>query len=383
MDRLVARGEKMSTNKKIKVLQVLGGLWSGGTEAFVMNMYRSIDREKVEFDFLIHESSKAHYDDEVLSLGGEIYRIPGRHEVGTIKYFVNLVQVLRKIKPDVIHSHAMFNSGIVMLAAFLAGIKKRISHSHNTSDQGEGGISRKIFRLIMRSCILLFSTNLAACSNKAANYLFLNKNHSKKKALILNNAVNINDFTYNERLRYEVRNELGADDKLVLGHVGRFTEQKNHHFLVDIFKSVHDQYPDSMLVMIGDGPLRPELEIKVAELGLSSAVKFLGIRNDIPKLLQGIDLFILPSLYEGLPVVLIEAQAAGLSCILSDTITRDTDITGRAKFIDLNASPHIWAHEILSSPSNHEDTAEMIRSNGYDTDTMARRLVSFYMNKAV
>ncbi|MFC3884775.1 glycosyltransferase family 1 protein [Bacillus songklensis] len=373
----------MDTNKKIKVLQVLGGLWSGGTEAFVMNMYRSIDREKVEFDFLIHEKSKAHYDDEVLSLGGRIYRIPGRHEVGTLKYIVNLVRVLRKIKPDVIHSHAMFNSGVVMLAAFLAGIKKRISHSHNTSDQGGGGISRKIFRFIMRLCIFLFSTNLAACSNKAAKYLFFNKTYSKKQALILNNAVNINDFIYNEKLRHEARNELCAGGKLVLGHVGRFTEQKNHHFLIDIFKSVHDQYPDSMLVMVGDGPLRPGLETKVAELGLSLAVKFLGVRNDIPKLLQGIDLFVLPSLYEGLPVVLIEAQAAGLSCILSDTITRDTDITGRVKFIGLNASPNIWAHEILSSPSNHEDTSEMIRRNGYDTATTAKRLADLYINKAI
>lgn len=371
----------MSAKQKLKVLQVLGGLWSGGTEAFVMNMYRSIDREKVEFEFLIHEKNKAHYDDEVMSLGGKIHRIPDRHEVGTIRYIINLVRKLREIKPDVVHSHAMFNSGIVMFFAFLAKIKIRIAHSHNTSDQATQSILRKLFQSIMRVFINTFATQLVACSNKAAEYLFCFKKKNKQ-ALILNNAVRINEFIFNEEIRNQIRRDIGIEDKFVIGHVGRFTEQKNHHFLIEIFKSIKEQYPNTVLLLVGEGPLKSEIESKVKELNLTGSVKFLGVRKDIPKLLQGFDLFLLPSLFEGLPFVLIEAQAAGLCCVLSSTVTEETDITGRVKFVDLDDSIEVWTHHIMNASIGHIDTSEMIRKSGYDTESMAKKLMEIYENKA-
>ncbi|WP_090792431.1 glycosyltransferase family 1 protein [Paenibacillus sp. GP183] len=366
-------------NKKLKVLHVLGGLWCGGTEAFVMNMYRSIDREKVQFVFLIHEKSKAHYDDEVLSLGGIIYRIPDRTEVGTIKYMIYLIRILFKIKPDVIHAHAMFNSGVVMLASFITGIKKRVCHSHNTADQFGDSISRNIFRTIMRLCIRGFSTDLAACGNEAALYLFGDKILKEGKAHVLKNAVNVEMYKFNGAIRSKVRDELNAGNRLVLGHIGRFSKEKNHEFLVYVFKAVHKLHPDSLLVLIGDGEFRPRIEKKVADLELSGAVKFLGIRNDVSKLMQGMDLFVFPSLFEGFPFVLVEAQAAGLNCIISDTITPDTNITQRLNFLSLKDSPAIWAKKILSSSYKHEDTLEIIRSKGYDNVTMAKWLTDFYM----
>ncbi|WP_235427118.1 glycosyltransferase [Cohnella kolymensis] len=181
---------------------------------------------------------------------------------------------------------------------------------------------------------------------------------------VLNNAVNVQDFQYNEELRCQARAELGVGDKLLLGHIGRFNKQKNHDFVIDIFQEVHEKQPESMLVLVGDGPLRASVEKKAARLGLSEHVKFLGVRADIPRLMQGMDLFLFPSLFEGLPVVLVEAQAAGLKCVVSDAITRETDVTGRVDFISLKEPPSVWADNIIASSFEHEDTSEQLRNNG-------------------
>jgi glycosyltransferase involved in cell wall biosynthesis len=164
-----------------------------------------------------------------------------------------------------------------------------------------------------------------------------------------------------------------------LGHVGRFNKQKNHELLLDIFKAVHEKLPESMLVLAGEGDLRHSIEKKADKLGLSSNVRFLGVRGDIPDLMQGMDLFIFPSLFEGLPVVLVEAQAAGLNCVVSDAITRESDVTGRIEFISLKDSPNIWASKILASTYEHMDTSQLLRKNGYDTSSMVEWLTGFYL----
>ena len=206
---------------------------------------------------------------------------------------------------------------------------------------------------------------------------------SSKEITVLNNAVNVEEFKYDLKIRNEIRNELHAENKLVIGHIGRFNKQKNHEFLIDIFKALHEKQPNSMLVMVGEGDLKPLIEKKVANLGLSSHVKFLGVRSDISNIMQGMDLFLFPSLFEGLPVVLVEAQAAGLKCIVSDTITKETDVSGRLEFVSLNQSPEGWADKILASPYEHSDTAELLRQNGYDTVTMAKWLAEYYKEHVV
>ena len=168
-----------------------------------------------------------------------------------------------------------------------------------------------------------------------------------KKFKVLNNAVNVEEFLFNKEMRQKIRRELNVHDELVIGHIGRFNKQKNHEFLIDIFKSVVEKRPDAVLVMAGEGNLKPQIEKKVADLGLSSNVRFLGVRSDIANLMQGMDLFLFPSLFEGLPVVLVEAQAAGLKCLISDSITKETDITGRIEFASLRESPEEWANIIL------------------------------------
>ncbi|SDM77855.1 glycosyltransferase [Bacillus sp. OK048] len=228
-------------------------------------------------------------------MGGKIYRIPDRSEVGMLKYFITLLRILSKINPDVIHSHAMFNSGAIMFASFLVGIKKRISHSHNTADQSEENVQRKIFRLVMRFFIIKLSNGLLACSQDAARYLFGNKIVNMGKSHVVNNAIDVKKFKFNKSIRNRVRTELSASGKLVIGHVGRFNKQKNHEFLIDIFKAINDKNPKSILVMVGNGELKAIIEKKTRNLGITSAVRFLGVRDDISNLMQGMDVFLLPS----------------------------------------------------------------------------------------
>ena len=168
-----------------------------------------------------------------------------------------------------------------------------------------------------------------------------------------------------------------------MGHIGRFNKQKNHEFLIEVFKALHDKHPNSLLVMVGNGHLRPSIEKKVDQLGLSSCVRFLGIREDISDIMQGMDLFLFPSLFEGLPVVLVEAQAAGLRCIVSDTITSETDVSGRLEFVSLKESPDEWADKILSTSYEHADTSDLLRQNGFDTATMSQWLMEYYTKHAV
>jgi glycosyltransferase involved in cell wall biosynthesis len=241
------------------------------------------------------------------------------------------------------------------------------------------GIDKKLpFRLYARYTMKDHPNRYFACSQKAGEWLFGRNRLATHPLTVLNNAVNVDEFTYDESARTAVRDEIGAGSRLVLGHIGRFNKQKNHSFLLDIFHEVHKKHPDSMLVMAGDGNLRPALEKKVDQLGLSSAVKFLGIRGDIARLMQGMDLFLFPSLFEGLPVVLIEAQAAGLTCVVSDAITREADVTGRITFLPLRQSPGVWADQILASSVEHLHTAELLRQNGYDTHSMAHWLRDYY-----
>jgi glycosyltransferase involved in cell wall biosynthesis len=233
----------------------------------------------------------------------------------------------------------------------------------------------------MQKLILLFSTNLLACGKEAAIYLFGRKKVETGKTLIIKNSVNVNDFKVNGDLRREIRNDLGLKEELVICHIGRFTAQKNHEFLINLFQKVNEKLPQSILLLIGEGDLKPTIENKVISSGLSSSVKFLGERKDIPMVLQGVDLFILPSLYEGFPVVLIEAQAAGLNCVVSDAITNDIDLTGGVNFIGLNDSIEKWVDEIVSLTPTRVDTTKVMKLKGFDNKTNAKMLSDVYLGE--
>lgn len=360
----------------IRVLQVVTIMNRGGLETMLMNYYRKLDRNKIQFDFMVHREEKGHYDDEIISLGGRIYRMPQIRPGNYRDYFQKLDQFFSEHKEyKVVHSHINENSSFVLRAAKKTGVPCRIAHSH-LSDLG---IDLKLpFRLYARSVMKDHPTKYFACSKSAGKWLFKNKRPEEIK--VLNNAVNVEEFLFNRETRQRVRHKLGVRDELVIGHIGRFNKQKNHEFLLNIFKSVVEKRPDAILVMVGEGNLKPQIEKKVSELGLATNVRFLGVRSDIASLMQGMDLFLFPSLFEGLPVVLVEAQAAGLKCVISDSITKETDITGRIEFVSLNESPEEWANKILSPSYEHLDTSLLLREKGYDTGTMAKWLADYYLD---
>jgi glycosyltransferase involved in cell wall biosynthesis len=351
----------------------------GGLETMLMNYYRQMDRSKIQFDFIVHRQEEGHYDHEITALGGKIYRMP-QIRPGQYKSYFRALDQFFIGHPDyhVVHSHINENSSFILKAAKKAGIPCRIMHSH-LSD-----LSLDIkfpFRVYARLSMKDNPSSYFACSKKAGKWLFGKQISESGKVIVLNNAVNVNEFSFNQRLRDEIREELSAGDRLVIGHIGRFNEQKNHDFLIDVFKEIHDKEPNSLLILAGDGHLRPMIEKKIKKLGLSEHVRILGVRNDISRLLQGMDIFLFPSLFEGLPVVLVEAQAAGLRCVISDTITSETDVTGRLQFISLKQSAEFWAQEIIATSCEHADTSDLLRKNGYDTTTMAKWLSDYYMDQ--
>jgi glycosyltransferase involved in cell wall biosynthesis len=368
----------------IRVLQVVTIMNRGGLETMLMNYYRQMDKNKIQFDFMVHREEKGHYDDEIIRLGGRIYRMPQIRPGNYRLYFNKLDDFFSNHKEyKVVHSHINENSSFVLRAARKYEVPCRIAHSH-LSDLG---IDIKLpFRLFARYSMKENPNYYFACSKNAGKWLFGNKVPFTNNVTVLNNAVNTNEFKFNEAIRNRVLREIGVTNQLVVGHIGRFNKQKNHDYLIDIFNELVKIKPNAILVLVGDGHLKPQIEKKISNLGLSNNVRILGVRSDISDILQAIDLFLFPSLFEGLPVVLVEAQAAGLNCIISDSITKECDVTGRIQFLSLQDPPKHWAEKILSTTYEHYDTTEMLREKGFDTLTMSKWLsdyyAKFYMVKA-
>lgn len=364
----------------MRVLQVVTVMNRGGLETMLMNYYRKIDRSRIQFDFMVHRPEKGHYDDEIFAMGGKIFRMPKIRPGNYRLYFNQLDQFFKKYKEyQIVHAHLNENSGFVLRSAKKAGIPCRIAHSH-LSDLI---VDYKLpFRIYARRAMQGHPSHYFACSQKAGEWLYGQKATDNLSVTILNNAINVEKFTLDPVSRAHTRRELQVNDGLVIGHIGRFNKQKNHDFVLDIFKEVHRKRSDSILVLIGDGPLRGKIEKKAKKLNLMNNIRFLGVRSDISDLLHSMDLFLFPSLFEGLPVCMVEAQAAGLTCIISDSITKEVDISGRVQFLGLNQSAEAWADHILSSSYEHVDSSGMLKKNGYDTATMALWLSDFYTSQS-
>jgi glycosyltransferase involved in cell wall biosynthesis len=368
-------------NKPIRVLHVVVNMNRGGAETLIMNLYRNIDRSKVQFDFLTCREGV--FDKEIRELGGIIHRIPYINEVGHFNYIKSLNHFFANHNDyTIVHSHLNRMSGLVVRAAKKNGIRFCITHSHNTG--GEGGILAKSYKWYSGLYIPANSDYTFACSKAAAEWLFGSKS---KEATLLNNGIEPEMFYYSPDIRSKKRNELGIrNNQLVIGHVGRFTKQKNHKFLIEIFAEFVKRKPNSTLLLCGDGVLRRDMERKVSELNLQENVKFLGVRNDIDQLLQAFDLFMFPSLHEGLPVTLIEAQAAGIPCVISAEITKEVDLgINLIKFIQLS-SIDLWIDELEKfkaeiSKSRRNSTDEALKNKGYDIKYTANWLEDFYLTK--
>lgn len=347
----------------IRVAHVIGNWLGGGVESVVMNYYRNIDRNKVQFDFLCSESSTDIPYEEIEKLGGRVFIVPNYTKV--FKYQKELQKIFKENNYKIVHSHISTMSVFPLRAAKKVGVPVRIAHSHSTTNKKEK--KKNLLKQILRPFSRVYATDYMCCSELAGRWLFGDKEYDKGNVYLLNNAIDLDKFKYNESLRKEKRKELGiSDDTLVIGHIGRFVEQKNHRFLIDVFNEIHKKNSNSLLLLVGQGPLKKEIENKVEELKLNDSARFLGQRNDINELYQAFDVFLLPSLYEGLPVVGVEAQAMGLLCIFSDDMTKETKVLDTTRFISLNTSAEEWATIILDDYSKfkrHDTTSEITKNN--------------------
>ena len=363
----------------IRVLHILHSMNRGGAENAIMNYYRHIDRDKVQFDFLLTEPSKCQFEDEIQSLGGRVYRVPRL----TIKNpFPYLSGVLRFYKsyPEyrIVHSHTSSKSFFPLVIAKIAGVPVRISHSHGS--RSEAGMSGKI-RDFLKPLLKITATHFIACGNDAAEWLYGRNFLKKGKVLLFPNVIEAEQFVFNEDIRERVRITLGLNDStVVLGCTARFSSVKNHTFLLSLFSKFHEVITDSVLLLVGDGELRTDILSQSSELGIQSQVIMTGVVNNVSDYEQVMDIFLLPSINEGIPLSIIEAQVSGLRCFVSKGVPRESDKTGLVSFLSLNEGPDYWAKQIADYIDYHRSShLDDIIKAGYDASTSAKKLEQFYL----
>ena len=300
---------------KTTILQVIGGMDRGGAETFLMNVLRSIDKDKFQFVFLCYGDKPFDYEAEVVSLGAKLVRIPDVKTVGIRRHLQDIRRVIKENNIDGVHAHTYYNSVFSLFVASTAGLKLRAVHSHNTMAGKNPSMLKRLYFLISKIGITLFANTFLACGDDAGRALYL----PIRRFSVIHNGINVEDFAFSKDARDKVRKGLGLNDSTtVIMHVGRFDEQKNHPFLIDVFNDFLLLNPNSVLLLIGDGLLRRSIEKKVVSLGIEDKVKFMGKRSDVYRFYSAADAFVMPSLYEGLPVVLIEAQVNGIPSLVSN-----------------------------------------------------------------
>jgi glycosyltransferase involved in cell wall biosynthesis len=373
------RKESIS-ERRIKVLHVVGGMNAAGLETLIMNIYRNIDRNNVQFDFAVQTTEKCFYDDEIMRMGGKI--IPHPKPKNSINKYKNALKktLVENGSYDAVHSHVLFFSGIVLSVAKELNIPVRIAHSHSTSDSKDNSIYRKLYRYMMRREILNNATHLLGCSIEACKYVFGNSSISMHYP----NAIDLKEYKDLNKNKSYLTNELKiSSDSVILGHIGRFTKPKNHVFIIELFSYYLKKNPKAHLVLVGDGNERENIERLVYKKNIVSNVHFLGLRKDISSILSSIDIFLFPSLYEGLGIVLIEAQAASVPCLISDVIPKEADLKiGLVRRLNLSVEAQIWAEaieETLKTGEKDWGTIESaLKDNGYDIISTSKKLIRIY-----
>lgn len=358
----------------IRILHIVTYMGRGGLETLLMNCFRQIDREKVQFDFLVHRPFRADYDDEIEALGGRIYRLP-RLDPFSVSYRKALRDFFTQHKEyRIVHCHLDCMSAIPLQIAGQCGVPVRIAHSHSSN------INRNLtypLKLFYRKQIPKYATHFFACSTAAGDFMF-----PHQTVTLVNNGIETEKFSFDPQVREQMRQALSLGNALVLCHVGRLVLEKNHGFLFEVFQALHEKVPNSKLLLVGDGPLEATLRQKVQSLGLQDAVSFLGVRSDVERILQASDVFLFPSLYEGLGMAAVEAQAAGLPCILSDRVPEACKMTSLVHFLSLSSGAQAWADTILKqNTANRTSHRDEITAAGYDIRTTAQHLQAFYLSQ--
>ncbi len=364
----------------IRVLQVVGKMHYGGMETLIMNVYRKIDRSKVQFDFMVHYREPGAYDDEIRRLGGNIYVMPSTVPQNYFKYKKALKQFfIQHPEYKIIHGHLHSTAFLYHKMAKKYGKANCcITHAHNDGyDHNlKGEIAYRTSLWAQKRTDVFFGCSEAACA------FFFPQAIKTRPMTIIKNGIDSEKYIYNPHIRDTVREELGIKNQFVVGHVGRFFPQKNHEYLLQIFQAVCVKMPNSRLLLVGDGYLKEVIEKKCAAMGLKEQVLFLGTRPDVNRILQAADVFVLPSLYEGLGIVLIEAQAAGLPSFTSaDVVPQDAKVSQLLQYIPLEEPPAVWSERICKAfPHERSSPIDAIKEHGFDIQTTADYLQDFYLN---
>ncbi|MEE0799893.1 MAG: glycosyltransferase family 1 protein [Gemmiger sp.] len=360
----------------VRILQIVTYMGRGGLETMLMNYYRHIDREKVQFDFLVHRDFEADYDQEIRQLGGRIFHIsrliPWSRSYRTeLKTFF-----LEHPEYSIVHVHQDCLSSVALQCAEECNIPIRIAHSHSSG--AVKNFKYPIKRYYMTK-IPKYATNLFACGQQAGKWMF-----GGTPFQVVPNAIDVQAYRYSAECALKIRKELGLEDNIVIGHVGNFTPAKNHEFLLEIFQSILAAEPRARLLLVGGGAEREHIREKGRTLGIGNKVILTGVRSDVNELMQAMDVFVFPSHYEGLPVTMVEAQAAGLPCVISDHVPKECVVTSDlVTTMDLCSPARQWAEHILNRiETPRTDHSREIAAAGYDIVSAARKLEKFYLKKA-
>lgn len=362
----------------IRILHMIGCFEMGGSQSMVLNLYRTIDRSKVQFDFIVDHPEINELESAFVELGARIFTMPSFRGTNILEIKSKWNRFFKE-HPEykVLHSHVRSYASIYLAVAKKNGVKT-IIHSHNTANgTGISALVKATLQLPLR----YQADYMFACSRIAGEWLFGKKSLNKKNYKMIPNAVDTERFKFSEDNRKVFREEIHVtENTIVLGHVGRFHEQKNHSFLIQMFKCYHDENKNSVLVLVGDGELRSAVEHQIKELGLENFVFLLGNRKDVYKILSGLDCLVFPSKWEGLPVTLVEAQAAGLKCLVSDTVTRDIAISDLIEYIPITEGTSVWIDTLKKSNLSKKDVSNLIVKSGFDINATASWLSDFYLS---
>lgn len=374
--------DKEVETKQYHVLYVAGNLSeTSGVTSVIMNCVRHLDPDRFCLDVATHKPVPPALEQEIRTRGGRVFVLPALSLPGAFLIWRKINGLLSGagLSYDILHVHAPNLAALYFYSAIRLGISVRIAHSHNT--KFSDSFLRSIRNYILTRPVRFLATHCIACSEKAGEFLFGPRAMNRGDVLILPNGIDTDRFRYRPKVRSQVRDALSLPGTvLVLGHIGRFDEQKNHSFLLEVFASVCRRRPDSVLMLVGDGPLLDQTKHKAEDLGLRDKILFLGRRSDADRLLQAMDIFMMPSRYEGLPLAGVEAQAAGLPCVFSDRITRELQLTDLGMFLPLESGAEVWAEAALRSADNfvREDRSSQVAGAGYDVRQSAGMLAGWY-----
>ena len=366
--------------KPIRVLQILGIVANGGVEAVIMNYYRNMNKNKIQFDFVVHNDADENYIKEILSMGAKVYKVTPYNQ-NVFKFMYEIYHIIKSNQYQIVHSNMNALSGFALLPAYLAGAKVRILHNHTTDSKEEK--LRSLIKRMLRPFAKLFANKYWACCKLAAEWMYGKIAVINGKVTIINNAIDLEKFKFNREIRKQLRKELGLENCFVIGHVGRFVKTKNHEFLIEVFNEVLKQKETARLLIIGDGKLKLQIEEKVKKLGIKSAVMFLGNRNDVADLYNAMDVFVLPSLYEGLPVVGVEVQANSLPFICSDKVTNEILLTDNIRLLSLQQYKTEWCNAILNAERKKIANKKDSLLKNFDIKSESKKLEELYLSLEV